>query len=132
MYAIWRSQLPTRTLARLSVYLPGAPGTVCGRRISELAEGKDGTVWISTQDGGVCYWNPKAQTFVKVPESPDRQNVLSLFASDDLVGAGYFKGGIDLIITEAGSSASPSVSSFPSTSSSAFSSLTSSTVSPVS
>ena len=47
-----------------SVYLP-APGTVCGRRISELAEGKDGTVWISTQDGGVCYWNPEAQTFVK-------------------------------------------------------------------
>ena len=125
------SYLPVRSLD-FSVYLPGAPGTVCGRRISELAEGKDGTVWISTQDGGVCYWNPKAQAFVKVPESPDRQNVLSLFASDDLVGAGYFKGGIDLIITEAGSSASPSVSSFPSTSSSAFSSLTSSTVSPVS
>lgn len=125
------SYLPVRSLD-FSVYLPGAPGTVCGRRISELAEGKDGTVWISTQDGGVCYWNPKAQTFVKVPESPDRQNVLSLFASDDLVGAGYFKGGIDLIIPEAGSSASPSVSSFPSTSSSAFSSLTSSTVSPVS
>ena len=127
------SYLPVRSLD-FSVYLPGAPGTVCGRRISELAEGKDGTVWISTQDGGVCYWNPKAQTFVKVPESPDRQNVLSLFASDDLVGAGYFKGGIDLIITEAGSSASPSVSSFPSTSSSTstFSSLTSSTVSPVS
>ncbi len=125
------SYLPVRSLD-FSVYLPGAPGTVCGRRISELAEGKDGTVWISTQDGGVCYWNPKAQAFVKVPESPDRQNVLSLFASDDLVGAGYFKGGIDLIIPEAGSSASSSVSSFPSTSSSAFSSLTSSTVSPVS
>ena len=81
---------------------------------------------ISTQDGGVCYWNPKAQTFVKVPESPDRQNVLSLFASDDLVGAGYFKGGIDLIIPGTASSASLSISS------STFSSLTSSTVSPVS
>ena len=109
-----------------SVYLPGAPGTVCGRRLSELAEGKDWTVWISTQDGGVCYWNPEAQTFVKVPESPDRQNVLSLFASDDLVGAGYFKGGIDLIIPGTASSASLSISS------STFSSLTSSTVSPVS
>lgn len=119
------SYLPVRSLD-FSVYLPGAPGTVCGRRISELAEGKDGTVWISTQDGGVCYWNPKAQTFVKVPESPDRQNVLSLFASDDLVGAGYFKGGIDLIIPGTASSASPSISS------STFSSLTSSTVSPVS
>ena len=83
-------------------------------------------MWISTQDGGVCYWNPKAQTFVKVPESPDRQNVLSLFASDDLVGAGYFKGGIDLIIPGTASSASLSISS------STFSSLTSSTVSPVS
>ena len=121
------SYLPVRSLD-FSVYLPGAPGTVCGRRISELAEGKDGTVWISTQDGGVCYWNPKAQTFVKVPESPDRQNVLSLFASDDLVGAGYFKGGIDLIIPGTASSASSSISS------STFSSLTSSstTVSPVS
>lgn len=119
------SYLPVRSLD-FSVYLPGAPGTVCGRRISELAEGKDGTVWISTQDGGVCYWNPKAQTFVKVPESPDRQNVLSLFASDDLVGAGYFKGGIDLIIPGTASSASLSISS------STFSSLTSSTVSPVS
>ena len=118
------SYLPVRSLD-FSVYLPG---TVCGRRISELAEGKDGTVWISTQDGGVCYWNPKAQTFVKVPESPDRQNVLSLFASDDLVGAGYFKGGIDLIIPGTASSASSSISS------STFSSLTSSstTVSPVS
>ena len=121
------SYLPVRSL-NFSVYLPGAPGTVCGRRISELAEGKDGTVWISTQDGGVCYWNPKAQAFVKVPESPDRQNVLSLFASDDLVGAGYFKGGLDLIIPGTASSASPSISS-----SSTFSSLTSSsTVSPVS
>ena len=122
------SYLPVRSLD-FSVYLPGAPGTVCGRRISELAEGKDGTVWISTQDGGVCYWNPKAQAFVKVPESPDRQNVLSLFASDDLVGAGYFKGGIDLIIPGTASSASPSISS-----SSTFSSLTSSsiTISPVS
>ncbi|MCS3333389.1 hypothetical protein NXU97_06130 [Bacteroides xylanisolvens] len=83
-------------------------------------------MWISTQDGGVCYWNPEAQTFVKVPESPDRQNVLSLFASDDLVGAGYFKGGIDLIIPGTASSASLSISS------STFSSLTSSTVSPVS
>lgn len=119
------SYLPVRSLD-FSVYLPGAPGTVCGRRISELAEGKDGTVWISTQDGGVCYWNPEAQTFVKVPESPDRQNVLSLFASDDLVGAGYFKGGIDLIIPGTASSASLSISS------STFSSLTSSTVSPVS
>lgn len=120
------SYLPVRSLD-FSVYLPGAPGTVCGRRISELAEGKDGTVWISTQDGGVCYWNPKAQTFVKVPESPDRQNVLSLFASDDLVGAGYFKGGIDLIIPGTASFASSSISS------STFSSLTSSsTVSPVS
>lgn len=120
------SYLPVRSLD-FSVYLPGAPGTVCGRRISELAEGKDGTVWISTQDGGVCYWNPKAQAFVKVPESPDRQNVLSLFASDDLVGAGYFKGGIDLIIPGTASFASSS------TSSSTFSSLTSSsTVSPVS
>lgn len=121
------SYLPVRSL-NFSVYLPGAPGTVCGRRISELAEGKDGTVWISTQDGGVCYWNPKAQAFVKVPESPDRQNVLSLFASDDLVGAGYFKGGIDLIIPGEGSSAAS-----PSISSSTFSSLGSSTpVSPVS
>lgn len=121
------SYLPVRSLD-FSVYLPGAPGTVCGRRISELAEGKDGTVWISTQDGGVCYWNPKAQAFVKVPESPDRQNVLSLFASDDLVGAGYFKGGIDLIIPGEGSSAAS-----PSISSSTFSSLGSSTpVSPVS
>lgn len=120
------SYLPVRSLD-FSVYLPGAPGTVCGRRISELAEGKDGTVWISTQDGGVCYWNPKAQTFVKVPESSDRQNVLSLFASDDLVGAGYFKGGIDLIIPGTASFASSSISS------STFSSLTSSsTVSPVS
>ena len=122
------SYLPVRSLD-FSVYLPGAPGTVCGRRISELAEGKDGTVWISTQDGGVCYWNPKAQAFVKVPESPDRQNVLSLFASDDLVGAGYFKGGIDLIIPGTASFASSSISS------STFSSLTSSsstTVSPVS
>ena len=121
------SYLPVRSLD-FSVYLPGAPGTVCGRRISELAEEKDGTVWISTQDGGVCYWNPKAQTFVKVPESPDRQNVLSLFASDDLVGAGYFKGGIDLIIPGTASLASSSISS------STFSSLTSSstTVSPVS
>ena len=35
------SYLPVRTLD-FSVYLPGAPGTVSGRRISELAEGKDG------------------------------------------------------------------------------------------
>ena len=52
--------------------------------------------------------------------------MLSLFASDDLVGAGYFKGGIDLIIPGTASSASLSISS------STFSSLTSSTVSPVS
>ena len=38
------SYLPVRTLD-FSVYLPGAPGTVSGRRISELAEGKDGVVW---------------------------------------------------------------------------------------
>lgn len=87
------SYLPVRTLD-FSVYLPGAPGTVSGRRISELAEGKDGVVWVSTQDGGVCYWNPGTQTFTKIPQSPDRQNVLSLFASDDLVGAGYFKGAL--------------------------------------
>lgn len=93
------SYLPVRTLD-FSVYLPGAPGTVSGRRISELAEGKDGVVWVSTQDGGVCYWNPGTQTFTKIPQSPDRQNVLSLFASDDLVGAGYFKGGIDLIVPQ--------------------------------
>lgn len=93
------SYLPVRTLD-FSVYLPGGisgASAVCGRRISELAEGKDGTIWVSTQDGGVCYWNPKTGKFTKIPESPDRQNVLSLFASDDLVGAGYFKGGIDLI-----------------------------------
>lgn len=90
------SYLPVRTL-EFSVYLPGMLGAVSGRRISELAEGKDGIVWVSTQDGGVCYWNPGLQSFTEVPESPDRQNVLSLFASDDLIGAGYFKGGIDLI-----------------------------------
>lgn len=90
------SYLPVRTLD-FSVHLPGKPGSVSGRRISELAEGNDGRVWVSTQDGGVCYWNPETQSFTSIPESPDRQNVLSLFASDDLIGAGYFKGGIDLI-----------------------------------
>lgn len=88
--------LPVRTL-NFSVYLPGKPGSVSGRRISELAEGKDGTVWVSTQDGGICFLNPKTGLFTSVPESADRQNVLSLFASNDLIGAGYFKGGIDLI-----------------------------------
>lgn len=90
--------LPFRTLD-FSVHLPSTSrqGAVCGRRISELAEGKDGTIWVSTQDGGVCYWSPKTGQFTKIPQQPDRQNVLSLFASDDLIGAGYFKGGIDLI-----------------------------------
>lgn len=99
------SYLPVRTLD-FSVHLPGAPGTVCGRRISEMAEGKDGKIWITTQDGGVCYWNPETQAFTKIPESPDRQNVLSLFVSDDLIGAGYFKGGVDWIIPNFASSAS--------------------------
>lgn len=90
------SYLPVRTID-FSIHLPGKSGAVCGRRISELAEGKDGLVWIGTQDGGVCYWNPQTGLFTTVPESPDRRNVLSLFASNDLVGAGYFKGGIDLI-----------------------------------
>lgn len=93
------SYLPVRTLD-FSIHLPGAPGTVCGRRISELAEGKGGTVWVSTQDGGVCYWNPRTQVFTKVPALPDRQNVLSLFAVDGQVGAGYFKAGIDLIFPD--------------------------------
>ena len=91
------SYLPVRTLD-FSIYLPdGKPGSVSGRRISELGEGKDGTIWVSTQDGGVCYWNPETRLFTTIPESADRQNVLSLFTSDDLIGAGYFKGGIDLI-----------------------------------
>lgn len=93
------SYLPVRTLD-FSIYLPGNPGGVCGRRISELAEGKDGTVWVSTQDGGVCCWNPQTGLFTRVPGLPDRQNVLSLFASDGLIGAGYFKGGIDLITSD--------------------------------
>ena len=90
------SYLPVRTVD-FSIHLPGKPGAVSGRRISELAEGKNGLVWVGTQDGGVCYWNPRTGLFTTIPESPDRRNVLSLFASDDLIGAGYFKGGIDLI-----------------------------------
>lgn len=102
------SYLPVRTLD-FSIYLPdGKPGSVSGRRISELGEGKDGTIWVSTQDGGVCYWNPETRLFTTIPESADRQNVLSLFTSDDLIGAGYFKGGIDLI-TPAASALSGSI-----------------------
>ena len=67
--------------------------------MSELAEGKDGVVWVSIQDGGFATGIPGTQTFTKFPQSPDRQNVLSLFASDDLVGAGYFKGVVDLIVS---------------------------------
>lgn len=61
-------------------------------------EGKDGVVWVSTQVGR-CLLLESGDTYLsKIPQSPDRQNILSLFASDDLVGVGYFKGGIDLII----------------------------------
>ena len=88
--------LPVRRLD-FSVFLPGRPGSVSGRRISELGEGRNGTIWVSTQDGGICYWNPETKLFTTVPEEADRQNIVSLFTSDDLIGAGYFKGGIDLM-----------------------------------
>lgn len=91
------SYLPVRTL-NFNVYQPSSSfGSVSGRRISELAEDEHGRIWVSTQDGGVCYWDSKTGLFNTIPESPDRQNVLSLFVSGGLVGAGYFKGGIDLI-----------------------------------
>lgn len=91
------SYLPMCTL-NFNIYQPSsAPGSVSGRRISELAEDAEGRVWVSTQDGGVCYRDKKIGLFTVIPESPDRRNVLSLFASGGWVGAGYFKGGIDLI-----------------------------------
>lgn len=96
------SYLPARTL-HFNVYQPSSsPGSVSGRRISELAEDEQGRIWVSTQDGGVCYRDKKTGHFIAIPESPDRQNVLSLFASGGLVGAGYFKGGIDLIAYDIG------------------------------
>lgn len=89
--------LPNRSIG-FEKYLPSTRvGSITGKRISEMGEDTDGNIWIGTQDGGVNCFNPRTKTFKNYSKNPERQNVLSLYVDGKQVGAGYFKGGIDII-----------------------------------
>lgn len=89
--------LPNRSIV-FEKYLPSTRvGSITGKRISEMGEDSDGNIWIGTQDGGVNCFNPQTKMFKSYSSNPERQNVLSLYVDGQQVGAGYFKGGIDIV-----------------------------------
>lgn len=89
--------LPNQSIT-FEKYLPNEQnGSIGGFRISELGEDANGNIWVGTQDAGAYQFNPSTNRFSSIPSPATRQNVLSLFADNEQIGIGYFKGGIDLI-----------------------------------
>lgn len=97
LYTVWREQaiLPVRTLD-FSIYSAGWQARFS--QAADVIKGIKKGRWNdlrSMQDGGVRYWNPETRLSTTIPESADRQNKFCvLFTLDDLIGAGYFKGGM--------------------------------------
>lgn len=92
--------LPNRELT-FERYAPGySPHSLSSKRVSELAETRDGTVWIGTEDGGLNKLNPVTQQITRIISSGNfvhsQTPILSLLSHQDKLYCGLFKQGLDV------------------------------------
>ncbi len=68
-----------------------------GRRVREICEGDDGTLWIGTEDRGLFNFNPKTGKIDSFHHPVVYQNVHGLCLDDQDLWVGTFSGGLNRI-----------------------------------
>ncbi|NDV80408.1 two-component regulator propeller domain-containing protein [Bacteroides sp. 51] len=92
--------LPNRELT-FERYAPGySLNSLSSKRVSELAETGDGTIWIGTEDGGLNKLNPQTDVITRIAPpkgmSQSHTPILSLVAHKDKLYCGLFKQGLNV------------------------------------
>ncbi|MDH6341156.1 ligand-binding sensor domain-containing protein/signal transduction histidine kinase/DNA-binding response OmpR family regulator [Parabacteroides sp. PFB2-12] len=65
-----------------------------GRRVREICESNDGTLWIGTEDKGLFNFNPKTGNIIPFGHPAIHQNVHGLCLDGDDLWVGTFSGGL--------------------------------------
>ena len=72
-YGLDRLELKTRTFSRY----PDLTEKLAGTRISALAQDRNGTLWIGTEDAGMHRFNPDTREYRAYSNNPERASTLS-------------------------------------------------------
>lgn len=79
-------------------YYPTGKNTdLQGRRVREISESTDGTLWIGTEDNGLYNFNTKTNSFEFFAPSKDFTNVHGLCMDNDNLWVGTFSKGVKVI-----------------------------------
>ena len=71
-----------------------------GRRVREICEGNDGTLWIGTEDKGLFNYNPSSGSLVPFEHPSIYRNVHGLCLDGDELWVGTFSGGLNRVNLE--------------------------------
>ena len=68
-----------------------------GRRVREICEGNDGTLWIGTEDKGLFNFDPETEKMVPFEHPDIYKNVHALCLDGDDLWVGTFSGGLNKV-----------------------------------
>lgn len=71
--------------------------SLIGRRIREMAQDRQGNIWIGSEDGGLCRYNPASNTYLPIAESASFPNIHGLCVDGDRLWVGTFSYGLKVI-----------------------------------
>lgn len=80
----------------------GAPGSLKGSAVSDFCEDESGNVWISTENGGLNYFNTKTHSFTDY-SSVSYNNIHALLLDDGQLWMGTFSHGLERMDLTGGS-----------------------------
>ena len=73
--------------------------SVSGNVINKFCEDRQSRLWISSDDGGLCYYDPETHLFNRVPLGPDgsSHNTHALCRDGEILYVGTYSQGMDIV-----------------------------------
>ncbi len=84
-------------------YMPnGMQNSLSSNHVREMQKASDNKIWISTEEGNICIFDPQTQLFesLNLPLYKGGSNRLALMAEEERMWSGLFKNGLDIITTD--------------------------------